>query len=42
MEELAQQQTSVIGILSKPVVHHLPLSSIPLQQPSTHQISCSF
>jgi hypothetical protein len=42
MEELAQQQTHVVGTFSKPVVHHLRLPSLPLRQPSTHQIFRSF
>jgi hypothetical protein len=42
MEELGQQHTPVVGTLSKHVVHHLPLPSLPQQQPSTHQISHSF
>jgi hypothetical protein len=42
MEELAQQQTHIIGTLPKPIVHHLPLPSLPMHQPSTHQNSHSF
>jgi hypothetical protein len=42
MEELTQQHTFIIDNLSKPDVHHLQISSLPLQQPSTHHISRSF
>jgi hypothetical protein len=42
MEELAQQQTPIIGTLFLPAIHHLPLPSLRQQQPSTHQISHCF